>query len=135
LVLLSQPTPTPPEHAALGTAAACMPCHASDAQTRWEAHHDRPCTPLCLTCHAKEEMAKHHPVGHPVTKPPRLVLRLTQDQKSACFTCHDLANRRYDSVRWKADSLFRRMFRTETQYRTYYLATRNDRGQLCLACH
>jgi hypothetical protein len=80
-------------------------------------------------------MTEHHSIDNPVTKSPRLPLRLTQDQKSACFTCHDLANRRYDTVRWRAESLFGRMFRSQTQYKTYYLVTRNDRGQLCLACH
>lgn len=80
-------------------------------------------------------MAKHHPVDNPVTRPPRIPLRLTSEKKSACFTCHSLANPRYDQVRWKAESLFGRLFQRESRYPTYYLATRNDRGQLCLACH
>jgi hypothetical protein len=135
LALLAQAPSDMPGHAALGSSAVCVSCHAADASARWESHRSRPCDPYCGTCHAKEEMAKHHPVGNPVTKSPRLSLRLTLDRKSACFTCHDLSNRRYDSVRWKAESLFGRMFRQEKQHRTYYLATRNDRGQLCLACH
>lgn len=135
LALLSQAMTDMPGHTALDSATACTPCHATDAASRWESSRALACTPFCLTCHKQEEMAKHHPVDNPVTKPPRLTLRLTRDQKSACFTCHDLANHRYDAVRWKAESLFGRLFRKEKQYKTYYLATRNDRGQLCLACH
>ncbi|HJW72963.1 MAG TPA: hypothetical protein VJ486_08900 [Geothrix sp.] len=133
--LYSQVEPDGSGHAALASAAACAGCHAAEAQPLWEAHPHTPCTQACLTCHGKDDMARHHPVGHPVTKPPRMALRLTRDGKSACFTCHDLSNRRYDAVRWKAESLFSRIFHRETRHKTYYLATRNDRGQLCLACH
>lgn len=134
-VVHSQTGPRLAEHAVLGSAAACLSCHAGDAQARWDTDRDRPCTNFCLTCHATEEMAKHHPVGHSVTRAPRLALRLTLNQKSACFTCHDLTIQRYDAVRWKAESLFRRLVSRESRHKTYYLATRNDRGQLCLACH
>ncbi len=133
--LLSQTPADMPGHAALGSASACAPCHTADAQARLDAHRGTPCTPYCLTCHAKDEMARHHPVGNPVNKSPRVPLRLTQDQKSACFTCHDLANRRLDTVRWQAESLYARLIRREKLHKTYFLATRNDRGQLCLACH
>jgi hypothetical protein len=122
-------------HQQLSSSAACAPCHATDAQSRWETHRNRPCTALCLTCHAKEQMAKHHPVGLTVAKQPRVALRLTQDLRSACFTCHELSNRRFDAVRWKAESLFGRLFRKEARFKTYFLTVRNDRGQLCLACH
>lgn len=135
LALFAQAQAEMPGHAALEKPSTCAPCHAEDAQARWETSRARSCTPFCLTCHKPEEMAKHHPVGSPVEKTPRIVLRLTREKKSACFTCHDLANRRYDAVRWKAESLFSRLFQSESRYKTYYLATRNDRGQLCLACH
>jgi hypothetical protein len=133
--LLPPPTIDMPGHALLGSADACVPCHAANATSHWESNRARPCTLFCLTCHKKEEMAKHHPIDNPVTKPPRLDLRLTRDRKSACFTCHDLGVQRHDTVRWKADSLFARLFRKEQQHKTYFLAIRNDRGQLCLACH
>lgn len=115
--------------------AACAPCHAQDARTRWEAHRTRPCTPYCLTCHRKEEMSRHHMVGSPLPRAPNARLPLTADHKTACCTCHDLARPRYDGVRWKAASLADRMFRQEARYPTYFLAERNDQGQLCLACH
>ncbi len=133
--LLSQAGADLPAHAPLGSPAACAPCHAADAQARWDSNRNHACTPLCLTCHTKDVIAKHHPVDNPVTRPPRIPLRLTGEKKSACFTCHNLANPRYDQVRWKAESLFGRLFQRENRYPTYYLATRNDRGQLCLACH
>ena len=132
---LSQAPSGPPDHATLSSSAACVSCHAVDAQARWEAHRGRPCDPYCLTCHSKEDMAKHHPVGNAVSKAPRIPLRLTAERKSACFTCHDVSTPRHDSVRWKAESLYGRWFRKNKLHKTYYLVTRNDRGQLCLACH
>ena len=116
-------------------AAACQKCHAGDAAARFTAHHDRPCTPYCLTCHAKAQMAQHHQVGSHLVRTPAAELPLTADRRTACFTCHDLSRPRYDRVRWKAASLFDRTFRNEARYKTYFLAVRNDQGQLCLSCH
>jgi len=115
-------------------ASSCAPCHAADHAARWE-HRARPCTPYCLTCHRKAEMEQHHPVGTALKRKPAGVYPLTADLKTACFTCHDLSRPRYDSVRWKAASLYDRTFRREASYKTYFLSTRNDQGQLCLACH
>jgi hypothetical protein len=55
--------------------------------------------------------------------------------RTGCATCHDLATPRHDQVRWKAESLFDRLFRSQDHYQTYLLVYRNDKGQLCLACH
>lgn len=116
-------------------AAACASCHPRDAATRWAADPFRPCTPYCLTCHTKDQMDRHHHVGTPLSQPPRAELPLTAARQVACFTCHLLSRPRYDTVRWKAASLYDRMFRSEPRYKTYFLAIRNDQGQLCLACH
>ncbi len=62
-------------------------------------------------------------------------MHLTAEMKIACFTCHDMSQPRYDGVRWKATSLFDRLFRNESQYHTYFLVMRNSQGQLCLTCH
>ena len=116
-------------------AAACVSCHPADAAPRWNAGRFRPCTPYCRTCHLPVEMDRHHKVDSLLQRPPSAVLPLTTDKRTACFTCHDLAQPRFDGVRWKAASLVDRMFRKESRYRTYFLAQRNDQGQLCLACH
>lgn len=115
--------------------ATCAACHAADAPARWAARGDRPCTPWCLTCHGKAEMDQHHPVGTVLRKKPGPAFPLTADGRTACATCHVLSRPRTDTVRWKAASLFDRLFRGEPRYKTYYLTERNDQGQLCLACH
>ena len=116
-------------------AAACAACHAAAGEALWATRQDRPCSPYCMTCHGKAEMARHHNVGTPLKRPPGAALPLAKGQRVACFTCHLLSQPRYDSVRWKAASLYDRTFRTASQYKTYFLVTRNDQGQLCLACH
>jgi hypothetical protein len=80
-------------------------------------------------------MDRHHTVGTELTEKPDEVLKLTAEKKTACFTCHDLSRPRYDSVRWKAASLYDRLFRAQKRYKTFFLSERNDQGQLCLSCH
>lgn len=112
----------------------CASCH-KDSQKRWASNQYRPCTPYCMGCHKKAEMDRHHPVGTALPRIPDNALHLVGDKKMACTTCHDLEHPRYDSVRWKATSLFDRLFREEPRYKTYFLALRNNQGQLCLSCH
>lgn len=114
--------------------ATCNACH-KDGESRWAARQARPCTNYCMSCHKKAEMSRHHTVGTVLPKSPNDALHLTADKKLACFTCHDLSRQRYDQVRWKATSLYDRMFRKENRYKTYFLAQQNDQGQLCLECH
>ena len=121
-------------HASVPAVAVCASCH-DDSQARWSANRNRPCTPFCLTCHKKDEMDRHHTVGTVLATAPEGDLTLTTDKKVACVTCHDMSRNRYDAVRWKATSLFDRMFHQESQYKTYFLVMRNDQGQLCLTCH
>jgi len=116
-------------------AAACVACHPGDAASRHAAGATRLCSAYCQTCHAKDDMARHHKVGTALAQAPSAVLPLTSGKKTACITCHLLSRPRYDSVRWKAASLYDRMFRAEPRYKTYFLAMRNDQGQLCLSCH
>lgn len=114
---------------------ACQPCHASDLAERFPARKDRPCSPYCQACHFKEHPEQHHPVGVLLKKNPPDPRLLASGNRLGCATCHDLATPRYDRVRWKAESLFDRMFRSQDQYPTFLLAIRNDRGQICLGCH
>lgn len=114
--------------------SSCAACHA-DNVSRWAAHQYRPCTPYCKSCHRPAEMERHHRVGMILPGAPDKSLKLTAKNEVACSTCHDLAQPRYDSVRWKAASLYDRMFRSEPRYKTYFLSKRNEQGQLCLSCH
>lgn len=115
--------------------SVCAPCH-QDAVQRWATSQYRPCTPYCLSCHAMRlDLERHHPVGVSLPMVPPPAIRLTADKKNACFTCHDMSRPRYDSVRWKSTSLFDRLFRKESRYKTYFLLMRNDEGQLCQNCH
>ena len=115
--------------------SACASCHVKDLAAQFPSHEDRPCSPYCLTCHFKENKDQHHSVGTPLRKKPSDARLLTEQDHTGCRTCHGLATPRYDQVRWKAESLFDRVFRSHERYKTYLLTYRNDRGQLCLACH
>lgn len=116
-------------------APACASCHSKDLSQRFPAHGTRPCTPYCLTCHFKDGKDQHHSVGTPLRKKPTDAHLITVGDRTGCATCHDLSTPRYDQVRWKAESLYDRMFRSQNHYKTYLLVYRNDKGQLCLACH
>ena len=113
--------------------SVCAPCH-KDRVTRWELYQDQPGSPYCMSCH-KKTMGRHHIIGTVLTEKPVGPLKLTSEKKTACFTCHNLSRPRYDSVRWKAASLYDRIFHPEKRYKTYFLSERNDQGQLCLSCH
>ena len=113
--------------------SVCADCH-KDSASRWESSQNHPCTPYCKSCHQKM-MDRHHHVDITLPKRPDEVLKLAAEMKIACFTCHDMSHPRYDSVRWKAASLYDRLFRAQKRYKTYFLSERNDQGQLCLSCH
>jgi hypothetical protein len=115
-------------------ASVCIACH-KDGESRWQADQYRPCTPYCKGCHKAAQMDRHHHVEVVLPRMPDAMLKLAAENKLACFTCHDLSRPRYDSVRWKAASLYTRLFRSEARYKTYFLVARNDEGQLCLSCH
>lgn len=124
-----------PGRTAAQQAAACGPCHRDEAPARWSEHRDHACSAYCQTCHLSADMARHHAVGIALEKVPKAHLPLASGRRTACFTCHTLTRPRYDQVRWKAESLFGRLFRRDERQKTYLLVTRNDRGQLCHACH
>jgi len=123
-----------PDAAVQSPASVCSSCH-EDGLKRWSSKQYQPCTSYCMTCHKKPEMIRHHSVGNLLPTAPGNALRLTSEMKLACVTCHDMSRTRYDDVRWKAASLFDRMFRKEGRYKTYFLVMRNDEGQLCITCH
>ncbi len=115
-------------------ASVCTTCH-KDGESRWQSNRHRPCTPYCTSCHSGEQLERHHLIGIKVNITPPEGIRLTSDGRSACFTCHDISNKQYDTIRWKAASMFDRMFKSQERYKTYFLVKPNDHGQLCLSCH
>jgi len=125
--------------------SACAKCHKADAEKRWKSDYKHPCTPYCTTCHKAAEMKRHHPVGTKLSRKPDREeedddhdddkMPLAGEMKMGCGTCHEMSRPRHDSVRWKAASMFDRLFRAEKRYKTYFLSKRNDQGQLCLSCH
>ncbi len=136
MVTLSVATPEVEDARTTGClqqAPSCVACH-EDGEKRWASNRYWACTPYCMTCH-REQMVRHHKIGIILPKAPENGLRLAVGMRNACFTCHDLSRPRYDTVRWKATSLFDRLFRNEDRYKTYFLTQRNDHGQLCLSCH
>ena len=114
---------------------ACAPCHKEDAAARLDKDRFQPCAPFCLTCHPPKDMEKHHPIGRKLDRPLRTPLRLDRKGQTTCATCHHLGRPRHDAVSWKSESLYDRYFRRQDRHKTYLLAVRNDRGQLCKACH
>lgn len=117
------------------SAQRCLGCHRDDAPARFEKDRLQPCAPFCLSCHPPREMDKHHTIGRKLDRPLRRELRLDAKDQLTCATCHHLGRPRFDSVRWRSESLFDRAFRRQERHKTYLLAFRNDRGQLCKACH
>ncbi|MBK9376675.1 MAG: hypothetical protein IPN03_23895 [Holophagales bacterium] len=93
----------------------------------------RPCRTLCASCH--EFRDGHHPVGVSIPRAVPEPLLLTKAGTNTCVTCHDTTRPRADRAPWASTSLFERIARRPSEHRTYYLAMRNEKGQLCRNCH
>jgi hypothetical protein len=111
----------------------CSQCH-----TMFEINHKlketaRACSTYCLTCH--KEMECHHKVGAEIKCKTPPGLKLTEKNRLACITCHDLRKNRYDSSCWHAESFLESIFYIKSRYKTYFLVLRNNDGQLCRSCH
>jgi nitrate/TMAO reductase-like tetraheme cytochrome c subunit len=113
--------------------SSCIKCHQMK-----NFHYDKndpaiACDASCLECH--KNMDKHHSVGIRPDNRLRPNLRLTQKNKIACITCHDLNFNRFDDASWRSESLFEKLFNKKDSYKTYYLIINNSDGQLCKKCH
>jgi hypothetical protein len=112
----------------------CQPCHATPESQAFLKTPARSCGVYCQTCHKK--MTNHHSIGVVIEKSKLpAYLTLSSKDKLTCTSCHDLAGKRFDDKPWKSDSLYGSLFRRATQYKTYFLKIRNNKGQLCRECH
>jgi hypothetical protein len=115
------------------TVESCLACHCAEETADLSERVARPCRALCATCHGLRD--GHHPVDVPISRTPSAPLVLTAAGTNTCVTCHDTNQPRVDRKPWESQSLVRRLARKTTEHRTRYLAFRNDKGQLCRACH
>lgn len=111
---------------------SCFSCHARAEREAFGVRLSRPCVPLCTTCHDDRET--HHPTGARVPG-LRAPLLLTGDGKLTCSTCHDPTAPRRRDLAWTSQALVGRLVPPRGPHPTRLLVMRNDRGQLCRACH
>ncbi len=144
LAALGVPSPTPAQDASalpdpetltimpfVEDSSYCRKCHSAEETEL--ADPSQACSTYCVSCH--EDKSAHHTVGAALPGEQPRGLALSRRGLIACTTCHDLRTRRFDSVPWKSESLFGRVFRRAPRYKTYYLVIRNNKGQLCRECH
>ena len=112
---------------------SCLSCHRAKEVSAISRRVSRPCRPLCISCHEFRE--GHHTVGVPIPRGLAAPLLLTEAGTNTCVTCHDTTRPRVDRSPWASQSLFERVVRRSRENRTYYLAMRNEKGQLCRNCH
>ncbi|MBK6404666.1 MAG: hypothetical protein IPF66_06300 [Holophagales bacterium] len=115
------------------TAESCLSCHRAEEASAISLRVRRPCRTLCASCH--EFRDGHHPVGVAIPRAVPEPLLLTKAGTNTCVTCHDTTRPRVDRAPWASTSLFERIVRRSGEHRTYYLAMRNEKGQLCRNCH
>lgn len=120
-------------HPFLSSDASCVECHRLKKIQVSANDTGNACSFLCLTCH--KDIGNHHAINVRVKEEIPGQLILTSKKKLACITCHRLKNNRYDTSSWKAESLYENLFKSKKTYKTYYLAVKNNDGQLCKMCH
>ncbi|MDY6968910.1 MAG: cytochrome c3 family protein [Spirochaetota bacterium] len=111
----------------------CTKCHKQTNLKKDKENRLLTCDNLCLTCH--KDRNRHHRVGLIIKDIIPKEFYLTKNNKIACYTCHNLNIKRFDSLSWRAESLFESIFRIKSKYKTFYLSMRNNNGQLCKKCH
>ncbi len=111
----------------------CIKCHEKkNIKTKIEKT-TKACDTLCFKCHSDTD--RHHTVGAKLYADKGNNFVLTGKKRIACVTCHNLNEKRFASTSWRAESLFEKVFRNKSKYKTYYLVTNNSNGQLCKKCH
>jgi hypothetical protein len=112
----------------------CYKCHKKSDGSDLLKNPAMSCSTYCMTCH-KDKAVDHHKVGMRMEKRSNVNLRFTGEGRMACYTCHDVDNRRFSRSSWKSESLYDSVFRKKIRYKTYFLTVKNDKGQLCIKCH
>lgn len=110
----------------------CAECHTQAETSSFKNRTTKSCSVYCSTCH--EDLGAHHKVDLRLTKKIPKKLEFLNG-KIACFTCHNLKSKRFDSVSWKSESLYESWFNSKKVHNTYFLTIRNNEGQLCKKCH
>jgi len=108
----------------------CLECHTKAETKSYQGRTAQSCNEYCLTCHKV-----HHPVGKRISRNRPENLKYFKRNKMACFTCHNLHNKRYGKESWKSESLFESVFEDKDKHLTYYLVINNRKGLLCKQCH
>jgi hypothetical protein len=119
------------------SASYCIKCHSDKKSARLLLNPALSCDTYCMTCHRtkKEINDKHHAVKVRLNFKPKFAFRLSVNNRIMCITCHDLNGKRYDSISWKSESLYERLFKKKSRFKTFYLVMRNNEGKLCSMCH
>lgn len=130
--LSSEGTPAAAGHPSWSV-ESCLSCHRAEEAPAISRRVSRPCRTLCASCH--EFRDGHHPVGVTIPRAGPEPLLLTKAGTNTCVTCHDTTRPRVDRAPWASMSLFERIASRSGEHRTYYLAMRNEKGQLCRSCH
>lgn len=113
--------------------SSCVSCHEQNEISTRLKNPAKSCDLYCVRCH--KNMNEHHSVGAAVKgiRPDNIVL--SEKAKIACFSCHNLNIKRFDTECWRAESLYESIFHSRDIYKTYFLAVKNNNGQLCKKCH
>ncbi len=117
----------------ISSKSLCYECHKDKNAKLKLFDPATACEYLCKKCH--KNMDRHHKVGLRLKGKLSSNFKLTEKNKMSCFTCHDLGVKRFSNSSWRAQSLFEKMFRNKSQYKTFYLVMKNNEGQLCKKCH
>ena len=131
--LMSQDSKSPEKIECRQDIAACDLCHQVDAAIAREAGVENACSQYCGTCH--KDKGTHHPIGMALPADKTDGLRLSLNHSVACISCHRINMDRFSDQSWKAESAFDHLFKKQAKYKTYFLAKRNNKGQLCMVCH
>ncbi len=119
------------------SASYCVKCHSDRKSNGYLKEPALSCDTYCMTCHGTMEdiRDRHHVVNVRISFKPKFSFRSSKKKRIMCITCHNLKEKRYDKVSWKAESLFEKVFKGRSRYKTYYLVMKNSNGKLCRKCH
>lgn len=110
----------------------CIKCHVKDKRAR-TADPSLACAEFCLSCH--RDVSNHHSINVKILEKLPDGFNLAGSSRLTCTTCHNLKTVRFDTSSWKSESLYEKVFKGSSTYKTYFLVVKNNDGQLCKNCH